>query len=651
MLTVDAGPQQNRGIYRVGRDLDAAGVPTGGWTPWTDVPDWFSWDNQGAGVAIADVTGSGRADLVVFGIDNPPGQNQAFYRVATDVDGDGSPTGGWLSLMGVNNWASWENQGGAIAVADLGHGPTMVIVAVDAPPGVNAAFTLPVGLAEDPAIHGSWEVLPFDSQVLAIHAALLRTGQVLFFAGSGNNQARDADPDFGDVARGLWTSVVWDPGGDHFEHPATLLRDDHRPFDFFCCGHAPLPDGRILAGGGNQTYNHGNNLGQREVAAFDPDSGQWALRAPFAHGRWYPTLLALPDGRVLAVSGKNDTDGDLNPQFEVYDPIVDKWVQHDPPHDFVGLPFYAHLFVLEDGRVFFSGGRMDDGRPQQAGILDVDHDPVTFQPVAATFDATTRNQSSSVLLAPAQDQRVMIIGGGPGEEDTNATGHTEIADLDAVEPGYVESMPLGLPRIHLNAVVLPDRTVFVSGGAIAHESDDAEPIPRLQSEIYEPATNRWRPGAVAQVVRLYHSVALLLPDGRVVTACGNPPPYGNRAPWQPPQPNEELRLELYSPPYLFRGPRPVITGAPLDWGYDQAVTLRSPQAGDLRWAQLICPGTTTHAYDCSQRLVDLPITGRGAGEVQIRTPHAAGLAPPGWYMLTVVDEAGVPSVATWVHLT
>src|SRR3954451_24026641 len=81
VLMVDNGPGQNRGLYRIGRNLDAAGKVTGNWTPWTDVPDWFPWDNQGADVAVADLGGTGGADLVVFTIDNGPQQNRGLYRI------------------------------------------------------------------------------------------------------------------------------------------------------------------------------------------------------------------------------------------------------------------------------------------------------------------------------------------------------------------------------------------------------------------------------------------------------------------------------------------------------------------------------------------------------------------------------------------
>jgi galactose oxidase-like protein len=566
------------------------------------------------------------------------------------------PSAGWSSLLGVNNWFSWENQYGGIAVAQLGGIQQLIVAAVDHAPTGNTGVYKLVRLHEDPAVHGTWELLPYNSQVLAIHAAVLHTGKVLFFAGSGNNPARAADPNFGNVATGLYTSVVWDPSAPanaNFSHPPTIHRANGHVFDFFCGGDTFLPDGRLLSAGGNLAYNNGNNLGQRDVAIFDPATEQWHLTAGMQHGRWYPQLLTLPDGRILTVSGKNDTSGDLNPGFEVFDPLHAAWAQLQPPHDpnFNGLPFYAHLFVMADGRVFFSGGRMDDDRPQAAGILNLAQHPVGFQAVPAIEDATLRNQSASVLLPPAQDQRVMIIGGGPVDDVTSATGLTEIVHLTDPHPAYALAMPLSLPRMHLNAVLLPDRTVFVSGGAISHEEANIRPVPRLQSELYDPTTDSWRPGAVASVIRMYHSVALLLPDGRVVTTSGNPPPYGHVAAWQPPQANEEMRIELYSPPYLFAGPRPVIQHAAAEWHYGAGVQIQTPDAASIRWAELVRAGVTTHAFDNAQRLVDLPITARAAGQLSVQAPATSALAPPGWYMLFLVNQQQVPSVATWVHLS
>ncbi len=245
----------------------------------------------------------------------------------------------------------------------------------------------------------------------------------------------------------------------------------------------------------------------------------------------------------------------------------------------------------------------------------------------------------------------MIVGGGPPDDRTSATGSAEIIDLKPPDPVYRPAMPLSLPRIHLNAVLLPDRTVFVSGGAIVHEETAIAPIARLQAEIYDPLTDTWRPGAVARTVRMYHSVSLLMPDGRVMTTSGNPPPYGRHVPWQPPQENEEMTIEMYSPPYMFSANRPVIDRAPLEWRYNQTVELVTGHSGAILWAELIRSGITTHAFDNSQRLVDLPITARANSGLSVQTPPTAGVAPPGWYILFLVDQQRVASAGTWIHLS
>ena len=652
VLLVDNPVGPNQGLYRIGRDLDATGAVTGGWGPWQPVPDWFSWENQGAGIAVADVTGNGKPDVVVFAIDNPPTQNQGLYRIGHDVDHDAA-THEWGTWLGVPNWFSWENQYAGIAVAALEGASQLLVLMVDNPPGQNGGYVTAVRLTSDPRRDGSWELLKFDSQVLAIHAALLRTGKVMFFSGSGNNQVRAHSPDFGNMAKGIWTSVLWDPGapaGANFFHPETHRAADGTPFDFFCGGDTFLADGTLLSVGGNLSYpaaGHGN-LGRRDVAAFDPVTQQWSARANMAHGRWYPSLLPLGDGRVLAVSGLNDTDGTLNPTMEIYDPVADVWHHVPVPQGglFFGLPLYAHLFLLANGLAFFSGGRMDDASPQGPVLLDLTTNPITITGVPGLEDPATRNQSASVLLPPAQRQRVMIIGGGP-EDATNATGSTAIVDLTSATPQFQPSAPMSLPRMHLNAVLLPDHTVFVSGGALKRETAT---VARLESEIYDPATDTWRVAATASVVRMYHSVALLLPDGRVITASGNPPPYGNQVQWGGQAPNEELALEVYSPPYLFAGPRPVIAGVAPEWTYGQTVAISSPQAGAIKWVSIVRNGVTTHAFDNCQRLVDLDIAGQAGGTITARVPAQSTLAPPGWYMLFLVDTAGVPSVSRWVHL-
>jgi len=195
-------------------------------------------------------------------------------------------------------------------------------------------------------------------------------------------------------------------------------------------------------------------------------------------------------------------------------------------------------------------------------------------------------------------------------------------------------------------VLLPDRTVFVTGGSLKQEDT---PLARLQSEIYDPAANTWTLTAACTVPRLYHSTALLLPDARVVTAGGNPE-GGQHVVWGQ-DPEEEMRLEIFSPPYLFRGPRPIISAAPAELKYGQTVIIGTPDAAAIEFVSLVRNCVTTHSYDNNQRLVDAPITARQALQLSIHITAEANLAPPGHYMLFLVNHAGVPSTAAWVHLS
>jgi hypothetical protein len=284
----------------------------------------------------------------------------------------------------------------------------------------------------------------------------------------------------------------------------------------------------------------------------------------------------------------------------------------------------------------------------QPCVFDITQEPVPVEEVPDLLDPVLRNQSASVMLPPAQQQRVMICGGGPaGKEDlTHATDRVSIADLSGPQPVYTEAAPMALGRMHLNAVLLPDRTVFVSGGSLKQES---EPLARLQSEIYDPATDTWRTMATATVPRLYHSTAVLLADGRVVAAGGNPE-GGTSVPWVPPDPKEEMRIEVFSPPYLFRGPRPVIAAAPAGCAHGETIAIQSPQAPAIESATLVKNGVTTHAFDSGQRLVDLEIVSRDAGTIQAQVTENPNIGPTGWYMLFLVDDDGVPSVAEWIQI-
>jgi hypothetical protein len=174
-----------------------------------------------------------------------------------------------------------------------------------------------------------------------------------------------------------------------------------------------------------------------------------------------------------------------------------------------------------------------------------------------------------------------------------------------------------MQRMHLCATLLPDRTVLVNGGAMMEESAaDA----MLNAEIYHPdigGPGTWAMAATSRVARLYHSVALLMPDGKVITAGSNPA-----------RKTEELRIEVFWPPYLFGGPRPTCAPAATEVAYGGSLAAAVPGAAAIPSACLIRPGATTHSLDAEQRLVDLPIKVTGPDAVLLQLPAAATI-PPG----------------------
>ena len=455
---------------------------------------------------------------------------------------------------------------------------------------------------------GIWELLPCNSQVLAVHAALLHTGKVLFFSGSGNDPDKLAAHDF--------RSVVWDYENGTFHRPFT-------PIDFFCAGHSFLPDGLLLVAGGTKQYDTPFE-GLKDAYLFDPITENWVRIQNMADGRWYPSLVTLGDGSILTVSGLRE-DGGGNRVHEIYSNAVG-WTPL--PASNYDWPLYPHLFLLRDGKIFYSGGNMG-GR---AGLapLKLDLNTNSAVPIPGLPDIDRRDQAASVLLPPAQEQRIMIIAGGDPAINTVA-----IADLSQPNPSYSPASPLHFSRMHLSAVLLPDRTVFVSGGGMHTEMD-----PELRAEIYHPLSDTWSVAAKAEVPRLYHSVALLLPDARVITAGSNPH-----------RKDDELRLELYHPPYLFKGQRPFIENAPQELTYGETIELCASQAYDIKWMHLIRPMATTHSSDTEQRLVDLKFEHKGFCRLKAVVPQERNIAPPGWYMLFIVNSRDIPSIAKWVHLS
>ena len=496
----------------------------------------------------------------------------------------------------------------AEAAVRLGMGST-AMGGMGAGGGSAGPITMPVVDISKAAEEGIWELLPCDSQVLAVHSALLHTGKVLFFAGSGNDTAKNIAHDY--------RTAVWDYQNGTLYRPPT-------PIDLFCSGQTVLPDGRVLAAGGTLVYPPSGFIGLQDTYIFDPLTEQWTRVADMATARWYPGLVSLGDGRVLIAGGT----GDRAHMVEIFS-LLSGWTALDSDQ----WPAYPNLVVTETGQVFYTGTHIgiDSFAPF---VFDIAANSKSA--VAGLRHLTSRSQAPSVLMPPAQAQRVMALGGG-GPADTSIAD-VDLVDLSVPAPVYSPGPPMLHARTMHQAIILPDRKVFVCGGGAKGEKVSAAV---LDSEIYDPLTNSWRPGARATVPRLYHSAALLLPDGRVVTAGSNPAGGGD----------DELRLELYHPPYLFKGPRPFIESvSATDLKYGQVFEIDTPQAQEIEWVQLVRPVATTHSCENSQRLVDIPFERHGC-RLRAHIPPNANLTPPGWYMLFLTDRRRIPSCATWVHIT
>jgi hypothetical protein len=472
--------------------------------------------------------------------------------------------------------------------------------------GLGTSTTEPV-LAQA-GTRGSWRTVATTVPINPVHAALLRNGQVLMVAGSGNVAAETN-----------FRATVWDPATETFLTQALN-------WDMFCNGMVTLHDGRVLVNGGNLQYDP--FFGEPRNAAFDTATGLFTDIENMARGRWYPTVTTLGDGRVMTFSGLLEVGG-TNTSVEIYT-VGSGWSPQYP----AGWtpPLYPRMHLSTDGRVFYAGSTRSSRF----------FNPVTntWSAIVATTNHTTRTYGTSVLLplTPANGYRprVMIFGGG-----NPATATTEIIDLSAATPAWQFGPSMSQPRIQMNATILPNGKVLATGGSM---NDEDALTASLNADLYDPVTNTFSSAGANAYPRLYHSNALLLPDATVLLMGGNPQ-----------RGNYESRLEIYSPAYLFNGDgtpalRPLISDVPTGpVNYNASFAVHTPDAADIASVVLVRPGTPTHAFDMEQRLVGLTFTA-GAGVLNVTAPPNGNIAPPGYYMLFVLNGAGVPSVARFVRM-
>ncbi|MCZ9338318.1 galactose oxidase early set domain-containing protein, partial [Streptomyces sp. TRM76130] len=276
-------------------------------------------------------------------------------------------------------------------------------------------------------------------------------------------------------------------------------------------------------------------------------------------------------------------------------------------------------------------GPADQGRVP--GLWDLEDN--TFQKVPGLTDPDQLETSASLLLPPAQDQKVMVLGGGGVGESKKSTPRTAVVDLKEDDPAFKPGPDLPQGTRYLNSVIMPDDTVFTSNGSKDYRGRSASNI--LKAQFYDPETNAFKEAAAPAVGRNYHSEALLLPDGRVAT-FGSDPLFDD-------QQNTKLghfeqRMEVFTPPALHRNPaaRPALKGGPRTVDANHRVTYRTDHPDRIAEARLMRPSAVTHTTDVEQRSIALDVVKKGKA-VTFTVPEDRTLVPPGWYMLFVTDSA------------
>jgi hypothetical protein len=267
-----------------------------------------------------------------------------------------------------------------------------------------------------------------------------------------------------------------------------------------------------------------------------------------------------------------------------------------------------------------------------------------FTPVPGMRDPDLLETAGSAWTGPVQDQRIAVVGGGGVGESPRSSTRIDTIDLDSPNPTWTPGPALPEGTRYPNLTTLPDDSMLISNGSRDYRGKNDSN--NHNARLYRPQTNTLDYAADPAVGRNYHSASLLLPDGRVM-AVGSDPLFDDAAGTQPG--TFEQRIEIYTPPYLFRGPQPTVANAPARLALGARGDVATPDAGRIASARLMAPMASTHVTDTGQRSIALDMTRRD-GAVSVTVPRERTMVPAGRYMLFLVDERGIPSVARWVDI-
>ena len=639
---------------------------------------------------------------------------------------------------------------GASSVPDLSHTPVQL-------PGL----TLNEPPVTDPAVGGSFgqpfaepgtscphenEGMPANNPIAAgnckpsaVSIAVLPDGRIVYWDGlEGEENVKDGIVfEFGDVAVNDQSRVLTingtTPSSSTWQQPTPVdggarepasqteylvpnapgplkpvLNDPGQALGALFCGDLVfLADGRVMTPGGTHYYEEphvpGTRYGVSELEGlhgtriFDPATNSWSQSGDMHYGRWYPSLVTLPDGKVFVASGVTKLLKPLYPkrladsgrnvtQTETYNPATGKWTYNGKSAD-KSMPLFPRLHLLPDGKIYYDaagqvfnpmGEAYDELLWNQAAVYDpatkkwsnlgipfgISADPANLN-VGLTLGFRGSSFSTMLPLVPNANGTYTkasflsaggVLGVTPGAYFSNTSSIINTVDTakgDAFTS--TATAPLNNARWYSTGVLLPTGQVIAFSGANRDEVDGpSSGFPVHQAELFDPATGKWSRLASGVDDRTYHNTAVLLPTGQVLVGGHSPIstmyaynttiPGGFSNAWRDPS------FELYNPPYLYWGTRPSITSAPSSLSYGQSVTISIADANsaDIASVVLVRNAALTHLVDGDARQVVLPITARGNGTVTVKAPPSGKVAPPGPYMLFVNKTSTrglIPSVA------
>ena len=468
--------------------------------------------------------------------------------------------------------------------------------------GVQSVASNAVTPANNPG--GQWGPL-VSWPIVAVHQVLMSTGNVLAWDGW-----QQPEP-----------TQVWNPGTQTMSTPVNA------PDSIFCSGTVQLPDGRVLVVGGYGGLSTGQ-IGIVDTTVFDPSTSTWSRVANMNTPRWYPDLVELGDGRYVVISGASTNQTTYANTPELYDPVSNTWtnlsgISTSQVHE----EEYPFSYLAPNGKVFTIGPGED-----VSYWLDANAQTWTSVGSSGIFNG------SSVMYRPG---KILYSGGAASVTSvTPSQSSARTIDLTAASPAWTATQSMAYARTYHTLTMLADGTVLAVGGEATSDQNTVT-TGVLPAEIWNPSTGTWTTVAAMSSARNYHSTAVLMPDGTVLVAGGGHS-EGSSGTGQFP-------AQVYSPPYLFAGSRPTITGAPASTAYGSNMTITTPDAANITAVNLVSLGADTHQADMSQHFVPLSFT-TGSGSLTVQAPASGAYAPPGNYMLFIVNSSGVPSVASMVHV-